>query len=760
MSPATTNNFIRKKYLHPITRQVHAKAKADGYVFNSTSAYLQDFSDIDHCVSQSVLYAQVERSTGNLLKIGFTGNHINRIGLYDNYANYHFLPLANLQLVDKEFDTFLQQKYRQLLSSICNSNTAPSPLKKAFEMLEDRGGELLGPKRNITNQMMETGTQLFYKLGVPAELCMFDESKYKLRDYHATHGSNSILSVIQPVLDLSQNVNIEVVASWNTGFYEPKSENPDGKLINCACFLEYVTGREIMDMGDIDTIPVAAVPHSTTAEEGFSENYSKIQIQQGRERFHNFVRHLKDNSVMLLNTNRILYKGTPHDVLSIVKDHYGFAERLDLWDGECIVLVHVKYKKVILLHRPPGYAGDSRDDIPTWMSVRRILTLEVLKRVLDHLPCAHRDLPQAYGDGIFGSYIFEYMINGLHQNKRVGAAALRDALTPSHVMALQHNGLGKTILDPNYPMSRRLRKEYVNPTNPSRPQNPLFMRRATNLLSYIEDASDSHQVHDVFVQAEILLLQDNPTSSEVLGYRWQSALSHWKEDSPLRQAVQKILKARKSNIGNKSARGHSMDERAALDTVFEDIMVLPLGTSFWIPCTSQLNSVSPPPAVVASKHPVFTMCEATLKSRIRPGSASLKNNTSAKKTTRSTETLKLNRILSNGTSQFMKVDGISFVLCCLVKSTQNEQQLKTEQLNVIQSLPVGTEFWIREKARTSSSQDPTPTSFPSLSFNVPVFEGVKDRLKKQRKSINKVMKGNRPIKSKCGKYLHCKIVTI
>jgi len=174
--------------------------------------------------------------------------------------------------------------------------------------------------------------------------------------------------------------------------------------------------------------------------------------------------------------------------------------------------------------------------------------MEVHKWVVDQLvPIEDREIKSFSSDFIFGSYVFELMRNGLHHNKKVAAAALRDAITPSSDMPLRDNGLAKTVSDPAYPITRGLRHQYNNShIEVARPQYPLSIQRATIKLSKVMDADDPVQVAAAVAEAEKILCEDGPTT-DTLRYRWTSALSRIDSESPLRQAVEDLLESTKAN---------------------------------------------------------------------------------------------------------------------------------------------------------------------------------------------------------------------
>jgi len=515
------------------------------------SAYYENWSGPGFGAAYKLLYAVFYKATGKLLKIGMTGDLNFRQEDYDLDECY-IVPFVDFHRLDERTESFLQEKYRELVLKIRDNDQVPEPVKKLFDVITERCGEELGVKGVVIVLMGELGAQGHYGLSKPAELAMYDRFVYQERKRYVGMAEEGMMSVVSSTLDLDKKVSIVCVSSWMTGF----DDKEGNKSTNTPTFMQYMTGQ-IQDMEETDTIPVAAVPGARTESEGFSDKYKKVQLEQGVERLRNSVRSLPDNAVMLLDTNEVLNT----DVRGMLETEYLYKSRLDVWDEECILFTHAKHKKVIALHCPPGLAGDSRNEVPMWQSIRRCLLLEVLKRVLDHLvPVADREFESFHGDFIFGSYVFEFMRNAVHQNKRVAAAGLRDAVTPSSSMPLRDNGLAKTVSDPNYPITPGLRHKYNSDNEVARPQFPLSIQRATTKLSMLMDAGDPVQVAAAVTEAEKILCEDNPTR-DTLRYRWTQVLSRIDSESPLRQAIEDLMDSSKANRGNTDARGHTAGER-------------------------------------------------------------------------------------------------------------------------------------------------------------------------------------------------------
>lgn len=750
---------VLREILHPIACSVFQKLDEMGYAFNIKGTYRDDFEiafyenwkQPGHGAANKLLYGVIDKATGKLRKIGMTGNLDFRQLDYD-LEECSIVPFVDFHRLDECTESFLQKKYRELVANIRANDQVPDQVKKLFDVIVERGGEELGVKGLMIVLMAEVGAQRHYGVSTPAELLMFDRVVYQEREKYVAMTVERMMSVVSSALDLDERVSIVCVSSC------PTADDKEAKFGNIQSFMDYMTGS-IQDLEETDTIPVAAVPVARTEAEAFSDDYSKVQREQGVERLRNFVRSLPDNSFMLLNTNRVLNT----DVQHMLETEYLYDSRLDVWDEECILLTHAKVKKVIALHRPPGYAGDSRNKIAIWKSIKRCMLLEVLKRVASDrlVPEADREIKSFHADFIFGSYVFEFMRNGVHHNKKVAAAALRDAVTPSSSMPLRDNGLAKTVSDPDYPITSGLRKKYNSDNEVARPQFPLSIQRATIKLSMLMDARDPVQVAAAVTEAEKILCEDDPTK-DTLRYRWTQVLSRIDSESPLRQAIDDVRDASKVNRGNTDARGHTTGEREEFELEFHRLTSLPFGTPFYVRVTA--HDLPFPANAPVVEHSIFT--EGGLIGRLQE-KRNPKGNTSVEKASRSDIPLKLIRVLgSDGRSQFIgtKEDGKPlFVLCHILETSRNVKELKENQMQAIEATPIGAMFWLRFDNKSSSEAPFSEVSSHPL-YKFPVFNSVRDRLKAKKKvlgkSINKVMIGNRPKKSDCGLFVLCKIVAV
>jgi hypothetical protein len=477
---------------------------------------------------------------------------------------------------------------------------------------------------------------------------------------------------------------------------------------------------------------------------------------------------------MLLNTCKVLFprNAATRPTMIDVLGQYLYDIRLDVWDGECRLLVHAKDKKVIVLHRPFGFASDSRQEVPTWKSVRRACLMEVIKRVVHALQSDQDKSGLTIdNDAIFGGYAFEFMAHALGLNKRVSAAALRDAVSANE--ALRQNGLAKTTSDPKYPITENLRFKYNHPQAVGRPQNPLCIKLAIGLLSKVMDASDLGSIHDAITRNNIVLLEDRPDydgtrwhpAYDTLRYRWIAVLNGLIPSSRLRQVIEAMFDAEKESDGNPNASGKTDDEKLEYEVDFADIIGLPWGTHFFVRSTDHEDLI--PSGELG--HPLFkSFTLEGLIGRVRDNRTRL-DNTNAKMVTRVDIPLSIQTVQDkHGETIYTGVAGKqSFVLCCLLETVENHAETLDQQMQEIENLAVGQRFWTRFNKTV-----PTTTTPPSRGvdgkkytcYNMPTWVSIRDRLKKIKHETGrmprKVMMGNRPIKSDGGSFILMEICSI
>ena len=389
---AATEASIVREIAAPHALDMWTKAISKGYVLPLDNVSLFELGIISKdCGKHKLIYAVLCEQTFRLLKIGYTTDLAQRKLFYEECKGKMFIAICHLHRLDDVTESFFQQHYRQYMHQIKTTPGVPADLVKVHTMIDERGGEELGVKAVIIGKLLEFGGQLCNRLPAPFELGMCQIGKDMERRAQVDTLANALFTPLAEFLDLSKPVHVSFTAGWPSGFYRPANNNPNKKMFNTSVVMEYITGMPVHDLTDHDLIPVPAVPNSTNATEGFSTDYKNKPkvVEMGRDRIDNFLRHLKQNSLMVVNTADIVFYNKPYDMRKFLENSHMFRVQVDGWNGEVFLMFHQKHKKAILLIRPPGFLADSRREVPLWKSCRRSLTMEAVKQVV------HRVVPAA-----------------------------------------------------------------------------------------------------------------------------------------------------------------------------------------------------------------------------------------------------------------------------------------------------------------------------------------------------------------------------
>jgi len=321
-----------------------------------------------------------------------------------------------------------------------------------------------------------------------------------------------------------------------------------------------------------------------------------------------------------------------------------------------------------------------------------------------------------------------------------GVSTHKDSLEYPEDHPLRQNRLGKTVSDPNYPITPGLRKDYHRAEPIDRKLNPLIVNRACTRLTFVNDASIPEQIQNCIQDVDTLIKEDKPSNTTV-GRRWVATLNGIDPTCLLRQAIQDALEARKANKGNPKSYGLRDDEKMEYNDDFLHMEALPLQTPFWVRAK---NHQDPVPTTADDKgYTIFsTFTHEGLIGRVREkrsnktsGNEALRFNTTHYIADRPQQHLTLACVLdSRGRRQYIGEDGQeSFILVWLIACSPDIRETKKLQLGMIENLKLGTHFAIRKNAR-SSSEIPIPVLpeeyVGAPTFNMPVWTGVRDRLGK------------------------------
>ena len=741
-------NSPLRQIADPICRAMFLELERKGYAKSLHGTYLYDFDGVvvdDDIGTHPLLYAVFD-ADDNLIKIGYTTNMKYRKQHYNNQSLV-FVVLVHLHRLDAETEQYLQQKYRQMCEEIQNSTNTPEAFKKLFHMIVDRGGEELGCKKKIIHLMCELGGSLHYNLEGEADFLMCDTTKLEERETHVAVAVTTITTLVKDSLDVNTTVDVPAVSSWMTGFDESRQQNPNANFSSTPTFMEYILNVATIDMEETNTFPAPVYRNPTSSEQGFSKDYSKEQLNQGRSRLHNFIRNIKDNSFMILDTNQILFDATPGDIVSLLPDQYLFDVAMDVWEREIVLLVHAVSKKVIAVHRPLSDGADSREIIRSSQCVLRCMGTEVLKRIVHSL---RGEVSDFTADAIIGGYAYEYIRHALHFSGKPFAAAafVRDAITRPVDYPLRQNRLRKTVSDPNYPITPGLRERYHRAEPYERELNPLVVLRACNLLTFVDDADDMERIESCIKDVDTLIKEDQPSLSTI-SRRWVATLNGIDPTCLLRQVIEDASEERKPNKGNLNAYGLTDEEKIKYNDDFLHMESLPLQTPFWVRSSDHQDPV--PTTANDRGHIIFsTFTFKGLQGRVREkrsgissGNEALRFNTTHYIAVRPKQVMTLLRVRdTNGQVQYIGEDGQkSFVLVHLKAYSPDINKAKQTQLGMIENLELGTHFVVRKNSKSSSDiQIPVlPNEYADAQiFNLPVWLGVRDRLYTINRSIKEI----------------------
>lgn len=786
MTPGCSNDRIRH-HLKSNSLFVVGKMLQEGYILDITQMHALDILHVfdDMTTSCAVIYAMVCRRTRRLWKIGLTTDHAGRLDWYkiDGYdtSQFDLIRIVHLDRFSEAMDAFVQEHgVRKLVSAIHNDRTCPWQFQLLLKMIFEEGGEYLGLKKAFSNRDVECGVQFYYNekgypLSIPAELGTCDVKKYALREAKVQKAVAVLIREISKILNLRQTITADCITAWMTAF---EAAN-DGSTLNATkCLMEYILGRSV-NLEETDTIPYPAIPNATTSKEGFSTDYAQHDLDLGMQRLDSRIVGAPHNSILLINTNRILFPGKSgnpmHDHVETIHDYRTVTK---VMDDAIILVAHKTEQKIGLIHGAPGMAMHAgKEEIPLWRCVMRGCEMEVLKRVTEHFQSkSDRDpyrVPKA--NAVFGGYMFEYIRASLQQSKFAAAASFRHVIALREVNGFLQNNLAKTPADPNYPMAESVRAKHRPSAKPVFSQrNPLLAFRSLNILpSIVTDAENPEEIDAAITRCREILSEDCPDydgsrwhpAYDTLRCRWEAVLNGIVKHSPMRLAIKEVYDNAKSNEGNPDARGRTNAEKEDYEADFAKIIALPWGTEFFVRFG---NHDDPFPRADTLSHEIFpSFTLEGLIGRVRDNRIR-QDNTVAIAATRVDVPLSVQTAQDkHGVTIYAGVNGKqSFVLCRLLETVEHHAETLEDQMQEIEGLNVGDRFWTRfdKKVSTTTSKPGPDTNGKGYTcFNMPTWVSVRDRLNKTKdtsgKKSKKVMNGNRPIKSDDKNFILLEIVS-
>jgi len=428
-----------------------------GYVLNPISKAV-DRSKFDWAKSitgskMGMIYALYNIKSGELVKIGMTGNASERLAKYrdgdpDFDKKFIMMRIVSFDSITAEVDKELSKLYKEFLLEVINSS-APQNLKDFYQRILDewhRGGI----KRQHMMQLIETGLQIMYHLPCPSEGFMWDESKYNDHRSVAIETAGEIIGLIAKQGARSSDAFVFAVSSWVTGAKA-------GVLSSCVTATEYIVGERWRDI-----IGKPLHPNATTAEEIFDDNFPSSTLDKAHKFFEDLIAGYAQMSNrishIILDAQHYMYKSlkTPQQILH----RHGFRRVHSVLGGE--IIVFQKENTFIYLTGHLAIAGDSRDFITTDQSQRRAIVIGVLKQVIRYATCQVNTAETAFDtSAILGSIIMEVSNCGLHGNPLFATAMFRDMITPPTINAIElFGGENDFGLTPNfilYPSSKEAR---------------------------------------------------------------------------------------------------------------------------------------------------------------------------------------------------------------------------------------------------------------------------------------------------------------
>ena len=168
----------------------------------------------------SRIYAILNAGLTQYKKIGSTRNFRRRLARYVE-AGFHpdrFRRIFDLNVITEELDARLQDIYQSVLAIMENNDTLHEFHQFFRELLEERQGERLGPKKQIIFQLIESGFQLIYGLPGPQEFVMMDRTMchemFLLSDNEAKRIVQELLDEIVSAVNQGEILRQLATSSW------------------------------------------------------------------------------------------------------------------------------------------------------------------------------------------------------------------------------------------------------------------------------------------------------------------------------------------------------------------------------------------------------------------------------------------------------------------------------------------------------------------------------------------------------------------
>lgn len=143
-----------------------AQAVREGNCFEDPSSVL--FNDlVNRNITRNIgIYAKLDDENMELDKFGSASCFVDRLNRYkqnERLTDDRFCIVVDLDNVDADVDCKLQKIYDELMIALVDPGNGLHPFQRAlFYGIRQRGGERLGPKKEMFLQMIEIGLQQEY----------------------------------------------------------------------------------------------------------------------------------------------------------------------------------------------------------------------------------------------------------------------------------------------------------------------------------------------------------------------------------------------------------------------------------------------------------------------------------------------------------------------------------------------------------------------------------------------------------------------
>jgi len=329
---------------------------------------------------------------------------------------------------------------------------------------------------------------------------------------------------------------------------------------------EHLVGEENW----VDTLPNPVHPNATTAEEGFSEDFSDEEKANGRQVLHDECAALEkqpEGGVLLVDTNKLILDRDPNSESKSI--HHlllgrGYEKKAEVLCNEIVAYaLGTSIYHVAIVHKPLGLAGDSRPFIKIeWKTLRglALTTLSHVTRPLRGLPPLNKD--DKSDNPLLATFGSQIARIGWHQHPRVGAVVFRQLVSSPSKNAIQDTRIGSLPHVKDAAVSGMIRRPKASRApvgGVSHQKDATIIARSRAIISQAKSSSDE-DVERMVQRLDSLLTKadddaEGDVSSGTKSYRWKSLMKQFVPGSELEQKVEAVRNQTLSNKGNRTKRG-------------------------------------------------------------------------------------------------------------------------------------------------------------------------------------------------------------